>query len=89
MSIDSVVEDLIARGMPQIGNRGILVLVWGPNDTSYRANIKPELVPAILRALAHNLAPVQKDGSSTYVVNPDGSKTKVPDETPLAKIEGK
>ena len=76
--VDTVVQDLIASAIPKIGNRGIIVVVWGDKDTCYRANIKPELVPTILTALADKLAPVQKDGSRTYIVQPNGDKKLVP-----------
>jgi hypothetical protein len=78
-NMDAVVQSLADKGLSLIGNRGIIVIVWGGEETpSYRANIKPELVPAILRALADKLAPLEKDGTYSYIVKPDGSRTVIP-----------
>lgn len=76
--LDRIVADVTARAIAAAPGKGVLVLVWDKTDTSYQSNVKPPLVPAVLRALADKLAPIQKDGSSTVLVQPDGQKVVVP-----------
>lgn len=76
---DRIVADVTARAMAAGSpEKHVLVLIWDNADTSYLCNAKPEILPGILRALAEKLAPIEKDGSSTVLIKPDGQKVVVP-----------
>lgn len=76
--LDAIVATTVDDLRTKIGPRGVLVLTWGAEDSCYRTNVKPEILPGVLRALAEKLAPIRKDGTSQVLVKEDGSTVEIP-----------